>query len=56
MLGFQQTAQFGYDPCGEERELIDGCLLWDSALTDKITLEDLPPASALSSISKVSRS
>lgn len=56
MLGFQQTAQFGYDPSGEERELIVGRLFWDSAFTDKITLEDMLPASVLSSIFKASRS
>lgn len=56
MVGFQQTAQFGYDPSGEERELIVGRLYWDSAFTDKIALGDTLPASLLSSISKSSRS
>ena len=54
MVGFQQTAQFGYDPSGEERELIVGRLYWDSAFTDKIALRDMLPARVLSSISKPS--
>ncbi len=56
MVGFQQTAQFGYDPSAEERELIVGRLYWDSAFTDKIALGDMLPASVLSSVSKSSRS
>lgn len=56
MVGFQQTAQFGYDPSGEGGELIVGRLCWDSAFTDKIALGDMLPASALSSIFKSSRS
>lgn len=56
VVGFQQTAQFGYDPSGEERELIVGRLYWDSVLTDKIALGDMLPASVSTSISKSSRS
>lgn len=56
MVGFQQTAQSGYDPSGEDRKLIVGRLYWDSAFIDKIALRDMLPASVLSSISKSSRS
>lgn len=41
MVGFQQTAQFGYDPSGEEGKLIVGRLFWDPAFMDKIALRDM---------------
>lgn len=56
MVGFQQTAEFGYDPSGEESELIVGRLYWDSAFTDKIAFGDMLPASVSSSVSKSRRS
>lgn len=54
VVGFQQTAQFGYDPSGEERELIVGRLCWESAFTDKIALRETLPVSVPSSIYKSS--
>lgn len=55
-MDFNPTAQFCYDPSGEERKLIVGRLHWDSAFTDKIALGDALPAGVSSSVSKSSRS
>lgn len=43
LVGFQQTADFGYDLSGEESELIVGRLQWDSVFMDKIALRDMLP-------------
>lgn len=51
VVRFQQTALFGSDPSGEEKELIVGRLRSDSVFTDKIALRDTLPASILSSVS-----
>lgn len=56
MVAFQQAAVLGYDPSEEERELIVGRLFWASTFADKIAIRDMLPASALSSVSKSSRS
>lgn len=55
-VGFPQTAESEYDPSGEARELIVGCLYRDSALTDKIALRGALPASISSSSFKSTRS
>lgn len=38
VVGFQQTAEFGYDTSGEESEPIVRRLYRDSVFTDKIAL------------------
>lgn len=53
-IGFQQPAQLGCDPSGEEGELIAGLLRWDSAFVDNVVLGDTMLWSLLFSLYKSS--